>query len=330
MPRAPPPPLTPPRMETVEAAWLKVAGGADSVTTTALKAAYDARRHPRVLDGNMSIIQAEEALLRQFEGAEDGIITWKEFLQYHIKVSNEVDRSRSLDRETTFLNIVAMAWRLDKDPNAALSPTGIIPLTLECPTGLAATKNLDLVWPSSEPGVLFGFKGVVKCRFGRSSLPEDIRGCFAFQDELVNFTVKYPVSRSVLIAPVSIVWTDESTGQIVGLRDVVTPNADLNQVPDFLRSRMMQADEAIRLYGSAINWLPLAQAYNPTYKKSSESVGVAVDDHARDVLDLKKRVFEGTNCGVAWHGHTGKFTDSFNGGPYKNSSLNTATRKPTL
>jgi len=327
MPRPPAPPLPSGRLEAVETAWAKVSQGAETVTLDQLTQAYDAARHPRVLDGNMSVIQAREALLRQFENIEDGTVGWPQFLAYHVKVSNEVDRSRSLDREGSFLSIVALAWRLDQDPNAALEPTGIIPTTLDCPTGLAATKNLDLVWP--EDGVLYAFKGTIKCRFARSLLPPSIRGCFAFQEELTGFTVKTRLSRSALIAPLSIVWLNNETGEVFGLRDVVAPNVDVPQLPSYLQDVLLQADAATKRYGN-ITWLELARAYNPMYKKSSEAFGVGTAEHALDVVTLKKAVFEGTACGLAWHGHTGKFTDSFNGGPYKFSGLNTVKTKPAF
>jgi hypothetical protein len=322
MPRSPPPPLNEPRMDVVAAAWHKVANGADSVTLSDLVDAHDAGRHPRVLDGNMSLGQAREIIRKQFADLPDGVVTFAEFLQYHVKMSNEVDRSRSIDRDGTFVNNVVTMWRLDKDSAKAMQPTGIIATTLECPVGLKRTRNMDLVWtdPADRSG-LIAFRGAVKTRFARADLPENIRGHFAYADEITDRTVKQSPSRSAVMTALSIVWTVDGTAR--GFREVVSPNVDQAQLPETLKSVIIHHDEAERTY-THVEWLPLAEVYNPAYQKSSEAFGQSAYDSAQQVLELKKKVYDGTSCGIAWHGHTGKFTDSFNGGPTRFSGLNTA------
>jgi hypothetical protein len=329
MPRAPPPPLSEPRMEVVLAAWNKVASGEDRVNLSQLLQAYDAARHPRVLDGNMSVGQAKEVVARHFEASvADGVVSWEDFLQYHVRMSNEIDRGRSVDRDGTFVNIVVNSWKLDKDPETAMQPTGVIPSTLDCPVGLKRTRNMDLVWlDGSREKTFLAYRGAVKTRFARRDLPAHIRGHFAFADEIpLDWTVKPSPSRSAVITPHSIVWVDEATGEARGLKELVYPNVDLGLVPEGLRAVLMNHHDAEAKYGK-VHWLALEQAYNPAYQKSSEVYGVGAKESAHDVLDLKKKAWEGNNCGAAWHGHTGKFTDSFNGGPYSFSGLNTATRR---
>lgn len=317
-------------MDVVQAAWHKVAGGADRASLETLKAAYDASRHPRVLDGNMAIGQAKEIVARHFDTVADGNVTWDEFLQYHVRMSHEVDRGRSVDRDGTFVAVVVQQWRLDKDAAEAMRPTGIIPSTLDCPQGLKQTRNLDLVWPASEDGSNGGlrtFKSVVKSRFGRRVLPEHLRGYFAYLQEEVSadVPVKACTARSAFLSPLSIVWKN-STGGSSGLKEVVSPNVELAQLPADLREAIMPHADAEKLHGP-VNWLALEAVYNPTYKKSSDAFGVGAQESASEVLALKRKVFEGTNCGQSWHGHTGKFTDSFHGGPYSFSGLNTASRR---
>ena len=317
-------------MDVVEAAWYKVSGGAEQVPVARVKEAYDASRHPRVLDGVMSVGQAQEVVARAFDTVPDGVVTWAEFLQYHVKMSAEVDRGRSVDRDGTFVGIVVQQWSLDKDPNSAMQPTGIIPSTLECPKGLKRTQNMHLVWADASgnagPKALIGFKAAVKTRFARGDLPAEIRGHFAFPDEVADYTLKGAVARSALLSPLSIVWRDEATGAAKGFKEVVSQNIDLAQLPETLRAFVLPHTDAEAVYG-AVEWLTLAEPYNPMYKKSSEAFGEAAEESAKDVLTLKRKVWEGTNCGLAWHGHTGKFTDGFNGGPGRASGLNTATTR---
>lgn len=325
MPRAPPPPLNETRMSVVEAAWHKIAQDEDRVPLDKLKAAFDASRHPRVLDGNMSVGQAKEIIARHFDSVPDGVVTWEEFLQYHVRMSKEVDRSRDLDRDGTFVSIVVREWRLDKDPELAMQPTGIIPSTLDCPEGLKRTRNMDLVWSDpAKPGAFLAFKGAAKSRFARRDIPAHIRGHFAYADEMSDMTVKACVARSAFLSPLCIVWADEA-GQAKGFRGVISQNIERAQLPEALRNAIMPEDDAVKAFG-AIEWLPLEEVYNPTYQKSSQSFGVGAQQSAENVLTLKRKVYQGDNCGLAWHGHTGKFTDGFNGGPYKFSGLNTAPR----
>jgi len=166
----------------------------------------------------------------------------------------------------------------------------------------------------------------VKTRFSRSILSPAVRGYFAFADELTDFTVKACVARSALLSPLSIVWVDEPSNRAVGFKEVISPNIDLAQLPEGLQDVVMTDDAAEKLHG-AVEWLPLVTPFNPMYTKSSEAFGQGAADQAQEVLNLKRKVWEGTNCGVAWHGHTGKFTDGFNGGAQPSSGLNTASRR---
>lgn len=323
----PDPSLTSARFDVVAAAWQKLnPEDAPSITLDALKAGYDASRHPRVLDGTMAIGQAKNVVAHHFDTVPDGVVTWNEFLQFHVKMSLEVDRSRALDRDSTFTMLVTQMWKLDEEEERALHPTRIFPITMSAPTGLLATKSMDLLWPNPDvPGGLLGFRGVVRPRFGRADLPSQLQGYFAFADEVANRDVKTVVERATLMSSLSIVWRIES-GELVGFKDVVSPNISVGKLPDELKDVILTEADAEKL--GPVCWLPLKEPYNPTYKKSSQSFGVGAEQSAGDVLALKKKVWEGNNCGLAWHGHTGKFTDDFKGGAYRNSSFNTSTVKP--
>jgi len=263
-------------------------------------------------------------IAHHFDAVPDAIVTWQEFLQYHCRMSIEVDRSRSIDRDAWFIRVVERAWRLDQNPDDALEPTGVFPETLDAPKGLAQTRNMDLLWPDEKkPGALKGYKVAVKPTFARKDMPKAIRGYFTLQSETETIPKTFLPPRGALLPPMSIVFERED-GPAAMIVDVVSSNVDPSELPPALRAIILTRDEA-----TARGATPLVQQklFNPIYKKSSEVFGEGSDARAQEVLELKRKAFAGDNAGQIWLGRTGKFSDEFRGGVYRNDSLN-VTFKP--
>lgn len=322
------PPLNARRLAVVQQAFTKLdRDGSGVVDIVDLKEVYDVSRHPRVLDGSMSQSMALQMFLNNFEpcaAARDGKVTWDEFQTYYEKVSAEVDLGRELDHDAYFELLVVRAWRLDEPEDARMPETRFIATTDEKPTGLKATRSMHLVWRDPASGTILGFPSVVKPWFARKIMPLSLRQHFAYYDEMERVPHKMLPANGCSLAPLDIVWTDESDGSVLALKGLVATTVDVAKLPDTLRAHIMLPTEAAKLNPS---YIPIEPVANPIYKRSNDVYGVGSNEQCQKILELKKATFNGTACGNVFAGKTGKFSNSFGGGMYTNSSLN-ITMKP--
>jgi hypothetical protein len=305
--------LKPARKEVVVQAFQKLdRDGSGEISFEEALAAYDVSRHPLVQEGVMSPTMAVEALIRQFEPsaqARDGKISWEEFETYYLKVSQEVDRGHSVDKEGFFRNLVRKAWRLDEDEKPILATTNIIPDTLGLPSGLARAKNMDLVFPSESGLGLQGFRGAVKTVFARGDIPECLRGYFALHGELERIPVSFLPVRAATLPPYDFVWPTED-GTWTGYKGVINSNVNLAAMPEDLRCLVRTQQESASL--GAVYQQSAPQVANPHFRKSSDIYGEGTEVECAKLADLKRNTFNGKAAGTRYLGRTGKFT---NGAP---------------
>jgi hypothetical protein len=318
--------LPPQRLQLVETAFRKLdPSNSGFASLESMKATFDAARHPRAVDGTMSQSMVREAFFNQFEplaAARGGSVSWDEFLTYYTRLSAEIDTGRELNHDHFFEMVVSKVWRLDDDAKDPLPVTKVIPITLERPTGLLATQNMDLMWPDGAGG-LIGFRAVVKPWFARSDLPEGLRGHLLFAQETQRHTHKYLPVQAALTPPHDIIWEIEpESGVYAGLQGVVLSNVDLAQLPTDLLQYILPSKVSGQ---KSVHFLSLPKVENPHYKRSSEVYGFRAQEHCQELLELKKAVFSGDAKGGVFAGRTGKFSNEFGGGMYRNSGLNVTT-----
>jgi len=74
-----------------------------------VRGVYNARMHPEVIKGNMTEDEVLMQFLARFEQhseQKDGIVTWKEFLNYYKHVGADIPN------DEYFILMVSQAWRL--------------------------------------------------------------------------------------------------------------------------------------------------------------------------------------------------------------------------
>lgn len=335
--------LSPRRLVVVERAFKKFdVDGSGVVDLADMERLYDVSRHPAVVSGSMPASLVREMFLNNFEDVKtrDGKVTWAEFQNYYLKMSAEVDRGREIDKDAFFELIVTRAWRLDEDALPVVPSTGLRLQSLEMCEGFAASVPLDLVWKDAASGRLVGYRGVVKNVFARKCLPECLRGHMALQPESVEQGVTYlQPPTGCLLPPYDLIWSTAADGSTApagssagttsastlrGLAGVVLSKVDLPSVPEPLRSYIFPAAKAKLLRN--VNYLPVREGFNPVYKKTSHAIGIGATEQAEATCRMKAAYYSGNGCGQVYCGRVGKFTDTFQGGPYTNSSLN-VTRK---
>eukprot|EP00636_Phaeomonas_parva_P015118 CAMPEP_0118869868 /NCGR_PEP_ID=MMETSP1163-20130328/13008_1 /TAXON_ID=124430 /ORGANISM="Phaeomonas parva, Strain CCMP2877" /LENGTH=358 /DNA_ID=CAMNT_0006804803 /DNA_START=148 /DNA_END=1224 /DNA_ORIENTATION=- len=77
------------------------------VTIEDLQGAYDASRHPKVLDGSMTEDEALVEVLNVYDKNDgDGLVTWQEFLDYY------KDISAGIDADDYFELMIRNAWHI--------------------------------------------------------------------------------------------------------------------------------------------------------------------------------------------------------------------------
>jgi len=101
-------PMTQSRIDIVEKAFTKLdATGDGKITAADLKGIYNARGHPKFLNGELTEEEVFNLFLKQFEmGDPDGVITSGEFLNYYSGVS------ASIDDDAYFDLMMRNAWKL--------------------------------------------------------------------------------------------------------------------------------------------------------------------------------------------------------------------------
>jgi hypothetical protein len=284
-----------------------------------IAARFDVMQHPLVQDAQMAPSKATKILFDNFQecaNRNDGFITWDEFFNFHAKISVEVNARREADKDAFFVNLVTSIWRLEQ---ATLAGTKIVPVTLEMPSGLAATRNMDLIW-AAEDGHLCGYKGVVTPTFARLSLPEQLRGNFALPQELLQASVKYLPIQSAVQPAYDFVWREGEDKPFVGLKGIIAANVDYALIPPFLQQFILTPKESAAL---KVQFLATSEKPpNPFYKKSSQSIGVNANEFSLRVNMLKKQLHEGTLRGTVFAGRTGSFTKQFAGGMPVTSGFN--------
>lgn len=279
---------------------------------------FDASKHPEVHEGFMAPSKALQILHTHFEPCareHDGYITWDEFYTFHAKMSKEIDKRRVADHDGFFVALITQLWRLKVNE---LLVTKIIPVSLDKPSGLSATRGLDFIWLDND-GKFVGYKGVIAPSFARSSLPEGLRGFFALPQELEQKIITYLPIQSAAQPPFDLVWRESEDQPYVGFQGIIAANIDLECVPESLRQYIATNRTSI---AQGVKFFPTQKASNPFYKKSSQSIGVGAYEHALRVNDLKKELHQGGACGTVFAGRSGNFTSQFAGGMPVTSGFN--------
>ncbi|VDK22574.1 unnamed protein product [Taenia asiatica] len=94
------PPMSENRRKLVELVFKKMDKSGDGVITADdLKGIYNARSHPKYLNGELSEGDVLKEYLKTFEcrGEVDGKVTWEEFLNYYSGVSSSIDDDMYFD-----------------------------------------------------------------------------------------------------------------------------------------------------------------------------------------------------------------------------------------
>lgn len=206
------------------------------------------------------------------------------------------------------------------------------------PTGVKALQSvhrppvevMDLVWRDDKTKALVGFRGVVRPLFCRAALPAPLRGHVLLAQESLENRVRFVPTRPTNQAALDFVWEDvEGSGRLCGLRGVVSSAVDLVVAPDAVKQHLMTPAQ------SAAAGVEFAETDKPAngilFKRVNDAYGMDAVEEARRTAALKKAVFEGTACGnvyaTTW---SGKFSDQFPGGPYRQQGLNTAQSRPRV
>lgn len=319
------------RLEVVKRAFVKLAQEeAGTVPLSAMKMLYNAAAHPRVLDGSISQSKARALFESHFTHIPpEGAVTWDDFASYYTKASTEIDAGRDIDPDASFVQMVIRAWRLDEDGAPRFESTGILPTTLERPSGYSATVNMDLVW-KDENGGLVGYRHVVKPLFSRAELPDEIRGYFALPVESTRANVRFLPAQAALVADLDLVWPKnaaEPSGEWTGYRAAVRSNVDTRFLPALLQNYILPFTRTSQMN---VTYNESVKIQNPVYKKTSQTYGVGAKEHCAQVAELKKLTWEGKAAGNVFAGKTGKFSDQFKAGCYRNSGLNVSVKGSAL
>jgi hypothetical protein len=149
--------------------------------------------------------------------------------------------------------------------------------------------------------------------------------------ESAEARVRFLPTRPTNQPPLDFVWREGEgeEGQLVGFPGVIASVVDVPVVPESVRSLLMTPEQ------SSAAGVRFATIAAPTagvlFKRQSDSYGRDAVDEARRVAALKRAVFEGTACGhvyaTTW---SGKFSDGFGGGPWRQQGLNCSMTKPRL
>lgn len=282
-------------------------------------ARFDVMKHPLVKEAALAPSKASQILLDNFQdfaNKNDGFISWDEFFTFHAKISVELDAKRDMDKNGSFNKLVTEIWRLGQ---VTFPGTKIVPVNLGKPSGLAATRNMDLIW-ATEDGQVCGYKGVVAPTFARLSIPEQLRGNFALPEELFQTTVKYFPIQSAVQPPYDLVWREAESGPFLGLKGIIAANVEIELLPAFLQQFILSPKESAAV---GVQFIPTAApASNPFYKKSSQSIGVSANEFALRVNTIKKQLHDGTLRGTVFAGRTASFTKQFAGGMPVTSGFN--------
>ena len=98
------------RKTVVQRAFKKLdRDGSGEITIDDVRGVYNARMHPEVIKGNMTEDEVLMQFLARFEQhseQKDGIVTWKEFLNYYKHVGADIPN------DEYFILMVSQAWRL--------------------------------------------------------------------------------------------------------------------------------------------------------------------------------------------------------------------------
>lgn len=313
---------------------------------------YDANRHPLHVRGWTSRGRLQDLFETSFkqvafpsESTGALVVAKDSFLDFYVKLSQEVQTMRqkgeaALDPDKFFCLMVEQTWHLDEnwgedvdDDNDqhgisnsnhhdVLRPTGIKALE---PVHRLPTSALDLIWKDAKTGRLVGFRGVVKPLFLRRVLPPHLRGHFALPIESNENKVQYVPTRPTNQPAFDFVWEDVESGKLVGLQGVVASAVDLPLTDNDIKKHLFTSAES---RANGVQYLEdcAKDSSSVLFKKTHDDYGTDADLEARKVAALKKAVFEGTACGhvyaTTW---SGKFSDQFPGGPYRQAGLNTSS-----
>lgn len=220
------------------------------------------------------------------------------------------------------------------------------------PTGVKAMQSvqrlptdvLDLVWAVSDAATgkkqLVGFRGVVRPLFPRAAVPAPIRGHFLLPAESAESHVKFLATRPSNQPSLDFVWPDmenllvggsgsSQSPVLIGLQGVVSSSVDMVAVPEEIRRHLFTPAQSS---AANVQFAPTEKPPCPIlFKKLSDEYGMDAVPEARRTAALKKAVFEGTACGnvyaTTW---SGKFSDQFPAGPWRQAGLNTSASKPRV
>lgn len=315
------------RREIVEAAFARFdPQGTGFAPYDALVAAYDVAKHPTVALGDMAPSAARQILANQIKPSADannGNVAFEDFVMFHQKMSNEVDKLREKDLDYYYVTLVSNLWNVN---TLRIPPTNIIPVTFQLPTGLLATRNLDLIWVDESSGKLVGYRGVVKPCFARKVLPESLQGHVAFVDELRGTSVTYLPPQPAVQPPYDLVWGQDE--KLFGLEGLILSNVDLSQLPAALTAHVIPSKDA---KGLAVQYVNESTFENPTYKTSNSKFGYNAEEYTRRLNEEKLKTLTGQNPVGVEAGRSGAFTAMFGGGMPQAAGLNfTLTRSRVL
>jgi hypothetical protein len=306
------------RQSIVGAAFNKFdPNGSGLVPLKVLTDAYCAEKHPHVSQGDMAPAVAARAMINALTPSakqHSGSVAVEDFVLFHERMSAEVDEMQIRNADAYFVNLVDGLWGVS---TVHLAPTSVVPITMDVPRGILASKKLDLVW-RDDAGSLRGFKGVVKPTFARSWLPQDIQGLFVFPEEAKSLSITYLPSQPAIQPPYSIVWSN--AGESFGLQDVIASNVDVALLPSSLRSVILTTKEVAAR--SDIQFRTIVAPANPMYMTTNSGIGAGVHEATAKVQLDKTTALNGENPVGVFAGRVGKFTGTFAGGMPVASGLN--------
>jgi len=93
--------------------------GDEQITLEDLVGAYDASNHPEVVSGGMTEEQVLSQFLELWDKSRDGIVTWKEFLDYY------KDISVGIDRDDYFELMMRNAWHISGGEGKSQNTTNL-------------------------------------------------------------------------------------------------------------------------------------------------------------------------------------------------------------
>ncbi|RNF26584.1 uncharacterized protein Tco025E_01354 [Trypanosoma conorhini] len=307
--------LTPQQLELVERAFRSLDTKGDGLLHLEdIFRVFDVSRHPRVKEGVMAPSAVREMLIHQFgesAKAENGV-TFDVFMRFHERMAAEAESERVSDQEGFLTGTIEGVWRLGD----LLEPTLIRPvIPVEgFPSGIYATQLMSLVWPdpNSPPGsyVLRVIRDVVQPHFSRGDLPPELRGFFAYPAELAGMKIMEVPSQISMQRWLDFVW-EYAEGKYAAVPSLVSALVDLETVPDYLRELILEPEAVKQL--PSVRFLPTIKALNPMYKRTSDEYGYGVPEEIKRVHHWKCKTYDGTACGLIYHGRVGKFTKKLYG-----------------